>query len=387
MKPDQIQTVDEARPLRGLPSFLVAIFIISLGYGISFPLLAVRLDALGASAQEIGLNAAMPALGWLLMTPVLVWLRQRLGVRWVGVCFLGIALMSWGAIALSRDLMLWAGLRFLFGGALGMFYRIVEYWLTTSLPEASRGRHLGLYNATFLGGIILGSLLQPGVGTGALGFVAAGSGIALGAVLFLTVPVSDIAREQGWRLRATWQIARRAPLAIVVGCAYGMFETIPAYLLSIFALGQGMGEAVAAQTLAACALGAMAGAVPMGLLSDRVGRHKAIALGAFGGLAGAALIPFTVTAIPLFLGALFLWTFMVQGFYGAALALLADNFDVESRLAASASFGIYYALAALLGPLLVTQAMDLWPAYGIFAAAAGVFVGVLAFLVALGRPD
>lgn len=125
----------------------------------------------------------------------------------------------------------------------------------------------------------------------------------------------------------------------------------------------------------------------MGLLSDRVGRHKAIALGAFGGLAGAALIPFTVTAIPLFLGALFLWTFMVQGFYGAALALLADNFDVESRLAASASFGIYYALAALLGPLLVTQAMDLWPAYGIFAAAAGVFVGVLAFLVALGRPD
>lgn len=363
-----------------LTLMLIAIFFISLGYGISFPLLAILLEARGASSYAIGINAAMPALGWLMMIPAMVWLRQRLGVRRAGFGFLLLSVVSWAAIAATDDLALWAGLRFLFGGALGMFYRIIEYWLTTSLPEATRGRQLGIYNATFLGGIIVGSLLQPGIGVGANAFVVAGSGIALGAVMFLVMPVSELAAEQGWRLRSIWQIARRAPLSIVVGCAYGMFETIPAYLLSVFALRHGMGEVVAAQTLAVCALGAMAGAVPMGLLSDQVGRRKAIALGALGGLIGAAVIPFTLTFVPLFLGVLFLWTFMVQGFYGAAIALLADHFDAETRLAASASFGVYYAVAALLGPLLVTLAMDTWPSYGLFAAAAGMFVIVLAFV-------
>ena len=44
-------------PVRALASF---------GYGISFPLLALSLERMGVAGQMIGLNAAMPALGWLI---------------------------------------------------------------------------------------------------------------------------------------------------------------------------------------------------------------------------------------------------------------------------------------------------------------------------------
>lgn len=49
----------------------LSVLVLTTGYGISFPLLAITLDGMGVSGQLIGLNAAMPALGWLLGTPFL----------------------------------------------------------------------------------------------------------------------------------------------------------------------------------------------------------------------------------------------------------------------------------------------------------------------------
>ncbi|MFD2173429.1 MFS transporter [Rhodobacter lacus] len=368
--------------------FYILVFTLSCGYGISLPLVALALDGMGASTRLIGLSAAMPALGWLAGVPFLPMLLRRAALDRLGPGLLAVALLAWGMMAISDDPWVWVAARFLFGGALGLIYRLIEYWLTCTAPEARRGRVIGLYNATFLSGIILGSALQPLIGTGASGFgvVALLLGLVAGAFArnrFLSAPTVDLR----WHPRDLAPPVRLAPLAMAAALVYAMFEDIPAYLLSLFALHSGMGAGVAALTLSVCALGALLGTVPVGMLSDRIGRRPVLILSAGVGLVGALGLPFLATAsATLFLAGLFVWAFGIEGIFGVSLALLADRFGGEDLLRANVTYGMVYAAGALIGPIYAATLMQAMDPQGVFLAAGLLFATLIVVALPRRRP-
>ncbi|WP_411741987.1 MFS transporter [Rhodobacter sp. TJ_12] len=367
--------------------FYAAVLLLSCAYGISLPLIAIALDGMGASTRLIGLSAAMPALGWLLGLPVIPLAPRRLSLTRLALALLGVAFAAWGAMALQAEPWLWVGARFLFGGAVGLIYRLIEYWLTLTVPEPRRGREIGFYNATFLGGIILGSALQPLLGVGLLGFgsvavLLASVGVALLHRNLLTAPKVHLS----WRPQDFGAALRLAPLAMAAALAFSMYEDIPAYLLSLFALHQGMGEGVAALTLSVCALGALTGAVPFGMLSDRIGRRPVLLLASGIGLGGAVAMPFlAAVSTPLFLAGLFLWAFGIEGIFGVSLALLADRFRGEDLLRANLAYGVVYALGALIGPLFAANLMQAIDPQGVFLAAGLIFAALIVVTLSFGR--
>lgn len=251
-----------------------AVLLATIGYGVSFPLLSISLEKLGVESSLIGLNAAMPALGWVLVSPFLPKLQRRFSIRLLLLAFLFVSLAGLAGFTTTSNYGPWLFFRFLFGGGLGMFFRVVEYWINTATIKSNRGKITGIYSVSFFVGIVVGSSLQPVFGTvGYLPylFIFASLLLAGAVLLFVDLSVSDSQKFKSASLPKFALIFKAAPIAIAGVIAFGLFEDIPAYLLSVYALKSGLTEGIAAYTLTAVAIGNLIFPIPLGILSDRIG--------------------------------------------------------------------------------------------------------------------
>ena len=367
---------------------LAAVLLVSTSYGISFPLLAIQLESQGIAPGLIGLNAAMPALGWLLGSPLLPWLHRFVSSQVLMLGFLLISALGVWGFASSDNFVWWLLCRFAFGGGLGMFFRVVEYWLNATTENLNRGRVLGIYSVCFLLGIAIGSVIQPEIGSeGTWGFICVALFLGLGAALVILIPLAVRSRVAARTPNmALGSVATLAPLALASVVAYGLFEDVPAYLLSIYTLKVGLSEDLAAYTLTAVVMGNLVFAIPLGAVSDRVGRMPILIGCALVGLIGAGLIPLLTGYPPAYLAFLVLWGGCIGGLYLTSLASIGDHFSDRDLISANALFGTVYAAAALIGPLINGGLMQLWDPQGLMVGCALIFGGFLLFvLVRRGR--
>lgn len=354
-----------------LGSLLMATFVAATGYGVTFPHLAAHLEASGVSGPLLGLNAAMPAAGWLLGSFTLPSLQARLTIGTILVASLIVAVASWSGFFLFDDYREWTVLRFVFGGALGMFFRTIEFDLNATTPDHRRGRVFGYYNLAFGLGIALGAALEPQLG---LDGVAPWATVAMGLLIAAVFASRRLRHADAVAERpslAGWlEAARRAPLPLLAGFAYGFVEDIPAYLLSIYALRNGLGGDVAAYSLTAAALGSISLPLVFGILADRAGRRKVLLIASAGAAIFAATVPFSLGSSAVFLVVVMVWIGFGSTLYTTALAMLGDEWRERGLSTANAAFGVTYASGGLTGPLVNGAAIDLLHSHGLMAAAA-----------------
>jgi MFS family permease len=371
-----------------LQIFLIscAVLVSTTGYGISFPLLSIKLETAGVSSQMIGLNSTMPALGWLLLSWALPWLQARFSLTLLfSVCLL-VPVAGILVFMASNSLALWFIARFLFGGFLGMFYRIVEYWLNAITDISNRGRFMGGYSVLFFLGLIVGSVVQPGLGSeGVMTAVPIVICLLVSAIIavFAKISVPDIAPNSIPKHPKIAMVYMVAPFGLVSIFAYGLFEDVPAYLLSVYALKVGFADDVAAYTLSAVALGGLLFPVPVGMLSDRLGRGLVLRLMILIALIGTLVIPFSLFSEAAFLATLFVWGGCAGCIYNLALSDIGDRHEAEGLVSANASFGLIYAGAAILGPIVNGFAMGLWEPHGLMVFCFVLFGGLLIFSLTL----
>lgn len=297
------------------------------------------------------------------------------------LCFLVMSLVGVVGFACTEDYTVWLLCRLAFGGGLGMFFRVVEYWLNTTTQKKNRGRVIGIYSACFLLGIAIGSLLQPVLGTeGSSVFALVGLPIFLGGGLLSFIRTNS-SNMQSSKISFSFlkSVMITAPLAMAGVVTYGLFEDVPAYLLSVYTLQLGLGENIAAYTLTAVALGNLCLSVPLGIASDRIGRTPVLLACACIGLVGSVVIPLSTGNTAIYLGFLAIWGGFVGGLYIVSLAHIGDHFSDDALIAANAAFGFIYAAAAMVGPLINGSAMQLWEPNGLMVACAAIFGGFLLF--------
>jgi MFS family permease len=302
-----------------------------------------------------------------------------------------IAFFGLAGLALIQEFIPWLLFRFMFGGGLGMFFRVVEYWLNTVTCKKNRGRIMGTYSVCFLGGIIAGSILQPSIGTyGVMPYAYIFLSLIFTVFLLMWVNFSAVPNNtdkvsESINLHYLVKLFDAAPIAMAGVIAYGLFEDVPAYLLSVYALRVGFPEDIAAYTLTAFALGNLLFAIPLGVLSDKVGRLPILCGSAIIGCLGAALIPVSLSNSSVFLIIILIWGGCIGSIYSMCLAVIGDQFDSKNLISANATFGIFYASAALLGPLLNGIAMQLWEPNGLMLSCGLIFGGFLYFAIRATR--
>lgn len=322
-----------------------------LTYGLSAPLIALELADRGVSGLVIGANAAMHALGVLLIAPALPRIVGRLGLAGPARMALVAAAVLLAAFPLLPVLWIWFGLRILLGMASESLFVISESWLSEVAEEGSRTRTMGIYVAAMSAGIALGPAILSATGRdGVLPFLI-GAGFALAALLILTVCRPQEVPPEAPGGGGLLIFLRLAPLAVAAAALNAAVEAAGLALLPLYAMDLGWSEAQGTLLLSVLLMGAITLQLPIGWLGDRCDRSRLMAgLALLAGL-GALVWPVALGHPWLAWPLLFLWGGAFVGIYAAMLTEVGSRFSGGDLAGVFAAMSVAWGAGALLGPL------------------------------------
>jgi SHS family lactate transporter-like MFS transporter len=263
------------------------------------------------------------------------WLAERYGRRPI----LMLNVVSYSVVQLATafapNLMTLLVLRALFGFAMGGEWGVGAALALESLPAKGRGFFSGLLQEGYVLGYLLASVLFATaferVGWRGLFIISSASALL---VLYIRLGVQESpawlagAAPQRPSAALLWAAVRDhfptlAYLVLLMACfnafSHGSQDLYPTFLQT----QHGFAAATTGKIAIVTNLGALAGGICCGALSERLGRRRTIALAALLALPMIPLWAYAQTAVMLAVGG-FLMQFMVQGAWGIVPAHLNE---------------------------------------------------------------
>jgi MFS family permease len=358
----------------GITAAIVAIGSFCLTLGLSYPLLSLILDSMGASAGMIGLSAAMTPLGIIFSSPFIPPLTRRFGAWFMCVTSLCIVALLLMLLAVFRDVTIWFVLRFLLGIANTAIFITSEVWINQLAPPAIRGRIIGLYTTIAAAGFALGPLVIAVIGSqGWLPFLVAVSGILL-ALPFIISAKDHLPAFDHTENVSMLSFFPKAPLLLLVVAFAALFDQVMISLLPIYMLRHGIIESTASFMLMVLILGNVLLQIPIGWMADRFSRKRLLCCLAFGTVTGSILLIWFIQGSVLIWPMLFVWGAVAFGTYTVAMVELGDRFSGALLLAGNSAFGTVWGIGGIVGPLVGGTAMDLMGPEGLPLTLAILFV-------------
>lgn len=260
----------------------------------------------------------------------------------------------------------WMVFRALSGVALSLSYVAVESWINDSVSNGLRGRVFSLYMFAQLAGMTVAQgLLSLGAPSNYGMFV-------LAAVLFLAaiVPVL-IARRNAPSAAPPNPLSivtlfRLAPMGVIATVLAGLtwasvFTFGPVYAKRVGFDMAGIGLFMAVAVAAGGAL-----QMPVGWLSDRIGRRPVLLL-LFGGGSLACLFGIVAQGAVLNLIASALSGAFIFPIYAVSTAAVNDQVTPDRRVPAAAGLVLLFGTGSIFGPLLCGGMIGAAGPYGFFA--------------------
>lgn len=344
---------------RPILAVIACLSVFDVTLGLTYPLLALLLEARGVEAAMIGLNAAMMPLGLILSAPLVPHVARRAGPwRFTVGCILVTASLLL-LLKLFASLPAWFVLRFLLGVAINGLWIVSETWINELATGSARGRVMGLYATVLSLGFAAGPFFLLATGTaGWLPFLF-GAACAVAALLPLALSRRVLPAPAPEARSSFRDFLPKAPTLLVAVAAFGVFDAASMSLLPLYALRHGLSESNAAAVVGVLIAGNVFLQYPIGWAADRIGRKRALMVGcAAATVLGSALLPATVGAPGLLWPLLFLWGGTAFGVYTLALAELGDRFSGAELLSGTAAFSAVWGTGAILGPPLAGTAME-----------------------------
>jgi len=271
----------------------------------------------------------------------------------------------------------WFALRAALGLVGSSIFTTGEAWINQLASDVGRGRIIGLYAAALSAGFGIGPLLLSI--TGISGWTPFLANAAISALAMLPLMAAGDASRTFGRERGGSPLAMfvRAPFIVCVVAVFGLYEAALLVLLPIWGVRSGMGDRIAAATLAAVYGGSILFQILVGWLSDRVSRTAALRLCGAIGLAGALVLAGLHVPLPVAFCVLLVWGGVAAGIYPVALSMAGDRFRGADLVTVNAAIIMAYGLGALVGPALGGAAMDAINPQGLLWLFVVVFAGLL----------
>lgn len=214
---------------RSLIAAICCAAVCGTAFGLSMPLVSLRLEAMTSSGLIVGLNGAAAALSTLVMAPIVPRLLSYMPGRVLIAISLALAGLMHALFPIFENVPAWFVLRFTMGCFMTVTFVVSETWINQIATPLRRATILGIYGTVLAGGFGVGAFLFGQVGT------SGDSGFYVGALIFLAglVPVVLLqgppAMAPGKDEASSGAImsaARLAPAAIGAGLAFGALETV-----------------------------------------------------------------------------------------------------------------------------------------------------------------
>ena len=334
-----------------------ALALLMVGNGLIGVLIGVRSELEGFDTSVTGLVMAAYFAGFLAGSHFTPRIMARVGHIRV---FSGLASLV-AATALIHAVWVvpfaWILLRLVFGFAMAGLYIVVESWLNDIVTNENRGRVMALYMVVAMGGLALGQgTLSLGSPLGQTLFLAAGALMALAIApvslsintapeFFLPPPVKP---------REIWEVA---PVGVITAVGAGVANGALLGMAAVYATQVGLSNARTGIFVGAAALGSVLFQWPIGHLSDKMDRRRAIFLVTIGATIvgfvalGVDTQSFLLVVVMLLLGGL---SFPL---YSLALSHVVDVLPAGRAVTGSVAIVFLTGVGAIFGPLLASGMM------------------------------
>lgn len=343
--------------LRSLVAVMSSMALTAMIFTFSWPMFAIRLDAMGVPADMIGLNTSAQGLGIFFV----FWFAPRLITRF-GPARLMLAMTGVKLVAVLLCIVFpaywpWLLLRFVIGAAGSVLWIAGETWVNEMADEKSRGRMMALYSAALGIGTVAGIKIIDLVGwQGDLPFLAlaaivVAAGVPLVAAFGVApkLEVGDHTPGPAGFLTAL----RIGLLPVLLNAAFAaVFAAMQAFT-AVYGPAVGMSVERAVDILFWFNVGGVALPYAVGWLADRMDRALL-----------AVLLVLFCTVMFCAMGAVLPraglgegYVFVIGGLsasiYAVAMALLGERFRGAALASAAAMFTLMWNAGSTVGPLVV----------------------------------
>lgn len=348
---------DSARR-RGLVGVIMAMAIVNLVYGITFPLLALVLDGQGVNKTLIGLSTVSQAAAILAIAPFAPRLLHRYEparIMQTVTVVVAVLLLVAGSFP---NVWLWFPLRFLIGAFNAMLWIASEALINDLAEERSRGRVIGIYSSAGAAGFALGPLLLILTGSqGMLPFVATSS-LVLAASVPLFFAHGHRMAESGLPHEGVWKLFLLAPVIMLANVTYAAAAESMITFFPLFGIHLGTSEAFALFLVTMVGVGSMVLILPLGWLADKVNRMGLLAACVWLTLLGLLVMPYVLHSQWLATAFFFVFGGIEGMIYALGVMLVGERFKGHQLAAASTAFTACWAVGTILGPMLAGIGMD-----------------------------
>ncbi|QHT60457.1 MFS transporter [Paenibacillus lycopersici] len=346
---------------RRLAILLSVTLIAGFNQGLLLPLLAILLDQRGIPSDVNGLNAMALYVGTFSMMFFVERPVRKFGYKPViltGITVTGIATMMF---PLCAYLWVWFVLRLAVGIGDSALHYCTQLWIVSSSPPDKRGRYISLYGMAYGIGFSLG---PTGINLTKLGsWYPFAMNLLLFAIVFLFLmalkpeypEAAQPSAENGNRFLSVYRIAW---FALLPAMLYGLLESTMNSNFPLYGLRIALSKEAISMLLPALGIGSLIVMLPLGALSDRLGRKGVLIGCAFtAGLLFFAL-PLAGSNLPLLFVLLALIGGLVGSFFSLGLAYAADLLPKTVLPSANVIASIHFSIGSLIGPSLSGYSMS-----------------------------
>ncbi|MED1560828.1 MFS transporter [Alkalihalobacillus alcalophilus ATCC 27647 = CGMCC 1.3604] len=370
---------------------VVMVFVAGFVQGMLLPLLAIVLEQAGYSSAMNGMNAVALYIGVLLASPFIEHPVRKYGYKPVISIGLIVIIATLLLFPLWQSFWFWFVLRLIIGVADNMVHFSTQVWITSTSSKAVRGRNIAIYGLAFSAGFAGGPLMTNLLAIDErLPFVIAALFCAIIWLILLKIrnewPDNTVETiQQSGTLGRYWLVIKYGWFAFLPPLAFGFMEATIHGSYPIYALLIGIDVEWLSIILPAFVIGGVITQIPLGILSDRVGRKKVLLILAILGAGIFLTLPQYEEHIPLLIIAFLVSGGLLGSFYSLGLMYLADLLPKQLLPTGNVLIAISFSIGSMLGPLIGGVLID-WIGEGSLYYAIGCLLLIIISAGVIFRP-
>jgi MFS family permease len=338
---------------------LVSIVAISgFSQGMLLPLIAIIFEQDGVSSSMNGFHATGLYLGILMASPLMEAPLRRFGYKPIILIGGFTVAISLALFPLWKSFWFWFLLRLAIGIGDHMLHFATQTWITSFSPKDRLGRNISLYGLFFGLGFAAGPLMTGFVKINtSLPFIIS-SAISLAA--WLTVWLLNNERPEHdtdsssffGTMKRFGKVFKYAWVAFLPPFGYGFLEASLNGNFPVYAMRSGIGVDAVALLLPAFAIGGILSQLPLGILSDKLGRRNVlivVTLAGFISFTAAGLFENSTVGL---LICFFLAGTVVGSTFSLGISYMADLLPKQLLPAGNLMCGIFFSFGSISGPFI-----------------------------------
>ncbi|WLR42526.1 MFS transporter [Bacillus carboniphilus] len=343
-----------------LGRFIILVIIVAISgfsQGMLLPVIAIIFEEQGVSSTINGLHATGIYIGIFIASFFMEEPLRKLGYKRIIVIGGLLVIVSLVGFVFIQSILFWFILRLLIGVGDHMLHFSTQTWITSDTEEAKRGRTISIYGLSFGLGFAAGPLLatftneHPHMPFMICAFLSL---VAWSLVFLLKNEFPEQSTEYASISNTVGrfiQVIKIAWIALLPTLAYGFLEASLNGNYPVYALRTGLTSSDIALILTSFSIGSIIFQIPLGMISDKVGRKKIISTITFLGSTLFFIASFLQSPLALIV-CLALAGMAIGSIFSLGISFMADLVPRSLLPAGNLLSGISFSIGSIVGPFL-----------------------------------